>query len=75
MPKKSHVGPVYAAFTGDGTSGISPGGAAFPGVDGAVATVVKVGSLATNCARYRIFGICNPELSEQGERQELHDGT
>jgi len=34
------------------------------GVDGAVATAVNVESLATSCARKRIFGTCSPVMSD-----------
>jgi len=45
------------------------------GVEGAVATAVKVGSLATSCAKTRMFGTCNPTISDVVQRKGIHDGT
>ena len=65
--------PVYPSEgTGIGSGTVAsvaflPGvdGAFLPlGVDGAVATAVNVESLATSCARKRIFGTCSPVMSD-----------
>jgi hypothetical protein len=79
----SHKVPPYPSEgTGIGsgtTAGVAflPGvdGAFLPlGVDGAVATAVNVVSLATSCARRRIFGTCNPVMSDLIQRKDYMTG-
>src|SRR5271154_3777334 len=79
----SHKVPLYpSAGTGIG-SGTTAGVAFLPGIDGAflllgvdgtVATAVNVVSFATSCARRRIFGTCNPVMSDLIQKKDYMTG-